>query len=76
MTRKSPVGSAAARKRYSLVVWLPASIMRYWPSRVRPTPRLKRSSSSWRTMVSSAVGAPRVWRKMWSWRLVVSSSVE
>jgi hypothetical protein len=52
--RKSPVGSAAERKRYSLVVWLPASIIRYWPSRVRPTPRLKRASSSKRTRASSS----------------------
>jgi len=75
--RNSPVGSLAARKRYSLVVWLPASIRRYWPvAGFCPMPRYETFIFFEENQGVRLNGCAEVWRKMWSWRLVVSSSVE
>ena len=46
MRVKSPSGSLAGSTQDSVVVWLADSITMNLPSRVRPAPRLKRSSSS------------------------------
>jgi len=42
----APSGSPAASAQDSVAVWLADSITTNLPSRVRPAPRLKRSSSS------------------------------
>ena len=47
MSVNSPSGSAAGSTHDSVVMWLADSITMNLPSRVRPAPRLKRSSSSW-----------------------------
>ena len=44
---EAAVGLVGGRTRDSVVMWLADSMTRNLPSRVRPTPRLKRSSSSW-----------------------------
>ncbi len=62
------------RNQASLVVWLPRPRMRNLRSRVRPTPRLKRSSGSWKTSTEGSA-LPTARRKRRSSRLVCSSSV-
>ena len=72
---ETPPGVSAGRKRYSLVVWLPASIRRIAVAGLADAEVEALVLFFADDGVFCRAGSPTRWRKSWSWRLVTSSSV-